>query len=184
MQWSDYFYYDDTSPTFLRWKIEVRTGRAYNITLVSPNDVAGSYPENPRTYSRIWINGDAYMLHRVVWELHKGKIPEGLIVDHIDGDTRNNNISNLALKTPAQNGRNVKKTARNNSGVVGVYFGSAPKNLVIAKCSDINGNRIVKTFSINKYGIMVAFKMAVEYRNKTIEALNNQGAGYTERHGK
>lgn len=183
MQWSDYFYYDETSPTFLRWKIEVRTGRAYNVVLVSPSAVAGTYPENPRTYCRVWIGGEAYVLHRVVWELHKGKIPDGMVVDHIDGNIRNNNISNLALKTSAQNSRNVKKTKRNNSGVVGVYFGSAPRNLVIVKCSDTDGSRIVKTFSINKYGIMVAFKKAVEHRNKIIEDLNSQGAGYTERHG-
>jgi hypothetical protein len=60
--------------------------------------VAGTYPENPRTYCRVWIGGEAYVLHRVVWELHKGKIPDGMVVDHIDGNIRNNNISNNFFK--------------------------------------------------------------------------------------
>ena len=36
-------------------------------------------------------------LHRVVWEYYKGKIPKGYHIHHIDGDTKNNDISNLSL---------------------------------------------------------------------------------------
>jgi len=36
-------------------------------------------------------------LHRVVWEHHNGKVPKGYHVHHVDGDTFNNEISNLNL---------------------------------------------------------------------------------------
>jgi hypothetical protein len=41
-----------------------------------------------------------------------------------------------------------------------------------------------KIFSVEKLGIMVAYRLAVLHRAKMIEILNSQGAMYTERHGK
>jgi hypothetical protein len=35
-------------------------------------------------------------LHRAVWEYHNGPVPDGFELHHIDGDTFNNDISNLA----------------------------------------------------------------------------------------
>lgn len=34
-------------------------------------------------------------LHRVIWEYYKGPIPNDCIIHHIDGDFKNNDISNL-----------------------------------------------------------------------------------------
>jgi hypothetical protein len=42
-------------------------------------------------------------LHNVVWETHNGAVPDGLEIDHIDGDKSNNSIKNLRLVTHAQN---------------------------------------------------------------------------------
>lgn len=36
-------------------------------------------------------------LHRYIWKKHHGEIPDGFHVHHIDGDRRNNHISNLTL---------------------------------------------------------------------------------------
>lgn len=44
-------------------------------------------------------------VHRVVWEIFNGKIPEGMTVDHIDGNKLNNNIENLQLLSPMENAR-------------------------------------------------------------------------------
>ena len=35
--------------------------------------------------------------HRVVWEREHGPIPPGAVIHHIDGDPRNNDLSNLML---------------------------------------------------------------------------------------
>jgi hypothetical protein len=48
--------------------------------------------DNERYFSR-----GTNRLHRVVWEYHNGFIPKGYHIHHVDGDTTNNNISNLQL---------------------------------------------------------------------------------------
>jgi hypothetical protein len=40
-----------------------------------------------------------------------------------------------------------------------------------------------KAFSCLKYGDEEALRLALEWRDKTIKEINEQGAGYTERHG-
>lgn len=47
-----------------------------------------------------------YYLHRVIYESHFGKIPEGFVIDHIDRNPLNNNISNLRLATRSLSGVN------------------------------------------------------------------------------
>ena len=46
-----------------------------------------------------------YLLHRYVFETFKGKIPEGMHIDHCDNNRKNNFISNLQLLTPKENAR-------------------------------------------------------------------------------
>ena len=43
------------------------------------------------------------LVHRLMWEAFKGPIPEGMTVDHIDGDYTNNTIENLQLLSHADN---------------------------------------------------------------------------------
>src|SRR5206468_11136264 len=64
--------------------------------------VYGRYPqsehETDRKYFKRYdnINERIEYLHRRVWEDHYGSIPEGHHIHHIDGDTGNNRIENLA----------------------------------------------------------------------------------------
>lgn len=39
--------------------------------------------KDPNSYGIIWINGTRKRVHRVTYELVKGKIPEGLEIDHL-----------------------------------------------------------------------------------------------------
>lgn len=36
-----------------------------------------------RGYGRVWVDGRAARVHRVVWELKHGPIPEGMTIDHL-----------------------------------------------------------------------------------------------------
>ena len=59
-------------------------------------------------YLSIKINGKKVYIHRMIWEHINGKIPDGMVVDHIDGDKLNNKISNLRIGTQEQNCQNNK----------------------------------------------------------------------------
>lgn len=170
--WSNVFYYDETSPSFLRWK--VKTGRA------NAGDAAGSI--NVQGYYRVTYKRRLYFCHRVIWCLFNECIDDNLHVDHMNGDVADNSISNLRLVTNRQNSQNRKKHSTNKSGVVGVFLDTKRPRWVAHWCS-IDGKRKSKEFSINKYGYDSAFKLACDFRIKMILELNSEGSDYTNRHG-
>jgi hypothetical protein len=60
-----------------------------------------------RGYRDIGINGELYLAHRLIFLYHHGYLP--VILDHIDGDPMNNDISNIREATPKENNWNRKK---------------------------------------------------------------------------
>jgi hypothetical protein len=60
--------------------------------------------------------------HRLIWEHVHGAIPDGMQVDHINGDSSDNRIANLRLTTPKENTENQHRPRSDNttSGVKGV----------------------------------------------------------------
>jgi hypothetical protein len=52
-------------------------------------------------------------VHSLVATTFLGPRPEGLVVRHLDGDTCNNNLTNLRYGTPSQNGRDTVRHGRN-----------------------------------------------------------------------
>ena len=67
------------------------------------------------------VDGQAYQAHRVVWAMHHGVWPEGLI-DHINQDKTDNRIENLRVVDARENQRNQRIRRNNTSGVMGVSF--------------------------------------------------------------
>lgn len=48
-----------------------------------------------------------YRVHRLVYIAYKGNIPKNMVIDHIDGNTSNNNINNLKCVTQSKNCQNL-----------------------------------------------------------------------------
>lgn len=44
-----------------------------------------------------------YAAHRLIWEAFNGPIPNGMQINHKDGDKLNNRLSNLEVCTPSEN---------------------------------------------------------------------------------
>lgn len=61
---------------------------------------------------------------RYLWELHKGPIPKGMEVDHIDEDYLNDRIENYQLLTPLEN---IEKSARHRGVLAEQYEGICPE---------------------------------------------------------
>ena len=59
--------------------------------------------------------GKLQYVHRLVWQNFKGEIPDGLEIDHIDGNPRNNSLTNLQLLTRRGN---LQKYNRKNQGIL------------------------------------------------------------------
>lgn len=71
-------------------------------------------------YARANINGKNISLHQFIL----GEPPKGMVIDHIDNDTRNCMKSNLRFATYSQNMRNQRKRSGCSSKYAGVRRGS------------------------------------------------------------
>ena len=60
-------------------------------------------------YVRYNLQGKLYSAHRLVYETFIGEIPDGYIIDHIDGDRQNNSLENLRCITQSENAINAQK---------------------------------------------------------------------------
>lgn len=59
-------------------------------------------------YVNLMHNGikQSYRVHRLVYTTYIGAIPSGKVIDHIDGNTSNNNLSNLRCVSQSENCQN------------------------------------------------------------------------------
>jgi hypothetical protein len=75
------------------------------------------YVANKYVSVEYWYNHIQY--HRVYWQIyHNEQIPKGMMLDHIDGNRLNNDLSNLRVVTPRENSRNTARIrAGNHVGV-------------------------------------------------------------------
>lgn len=183
MNWKEWFYYDSESPTGLRWTVQRHGGAPHNrILVVDVGDVAGCV--TVQGYGEVKLDGKSYKTHRIIFEMFNGALPEGIDVDHWDGNRLNNVPSNLRPCTDAINSQNRPKRVDNTSGVTGVvkiYNGIT--YYWTAKWVEA-GKEKSKSFRIDRFGDEEALKLATEYRQAMIKKLVESGQYYTERHGK
>lgn len=73
---------------------------------------------NSAGYVNVGVNGKLYLLHRLIFLWHHGRLPE--VLDHINGTKSDNRIENLREATFLQNSHNKKIPSNNGSGITGV----------------------------------------------------------------
>ena len=92
-------------------------------------------------------------------------IPEGSVVDHVDGNPRNNSRENLRVVTQAVNSRNQQKRSNNTSGITGVSWNESGNCWIVRKT-------------------LKGVRQYLGKANTLDEARKILQDGYTERHGK
>lgn len=113
--WKQLFGYDEQTGNLI-WKSNKPKRKA--------GDAAGNVSNGGRYVSlHATVNGvkHRYLAHRIIWEMHNGKIPGGMCIDHIDGNGLNNRIENLRVVSLSTNQRNSRAPKNNSTGIVGVY---------------------------------------------------------------
>lgn len=161
MDFSDILYYDESSPSCLRWKQS--TGPR------SPKDSIAGTKSKSNGYWKIKHNNKIYGAHRVVWLLMKGDLPKQ--IDHIDGNRSNNKIENLRVANNYQNTQNAKLRKDNTSGVKGVDW--RPKQQKWRVRISSNGVKINLGFYDD---LELAELVITEARNKYHKEYANHGS--------
>jgi len=126
-------------------------------------DKAGSLNNK---YYTIRLNKKLLFLHRIVWEMHNGDIPEKLQIDHINQIPTDNRIENLRLVTCNENNKNKSKQSNNKTGFTGILY--------VEKCKT-NPWKV----SIGRYyKFFPTLELAISHRDEKYIEL-----GYHENHG-
>jgi hypothetical protein len=183
INWHDWFLYDETSKSCLRWKVDRRGGKDYHIVMVSAGDECGY--QDSFGHFQVDLMNKARLCHRIIWEMHNEPLQVGEFIDHINGLAEDNKLQNLRVVDRKGNGRNRCTNSNNTSGAQGVAISmQLGYKYWQAYWSDLEGKRKGKNFSVLKHGNDEAFRLACLYREAMIASLNEQGAGYTHDHGK
>ena len=138
INWNKYFEYKDG---FLYWK---DVSKFDEISHLSRGDrfkcgkLVGHLDKSMRNGKLNAINGywklqfkingkiNRLKVHRIIWEMFNGPIPNKIQIDHINGDGSDNRIENLRLATHSQNSSNRKSDYKNKtSKYKGIWWRSS-----------------------------------------------------------
>ena len=189
---NDIYELSSESPSGLVWKHSRYGGRNNKqVIRLAGSQVRtkeGELKTNSRARSwRTMCDKQHYQVHRIMWVLLHGHISGDMVIDHLDGNPFNNDISNLYLKTVRENNQNVSLSTRNKSSVCGVFMEYCYKRKKhvawTATWSDKTSKLCRKRFNFSTYEPDIAFRLAMQYRKERLEELKQCGMSYTDRHG-
>ena len=106
----------------------------------------------------------SFPLHRLIYSAHYGEIPEGMLIDHIDNNTFNNDISNLRLATRSENNHN-RKVNKNN-------LSSGYKNIRLTKFNTYHV-QICKNYKTVYNKTFKTLEEAIENRDLKLKEFHN-----------
>lgn len=114
MNLSEHFKLDPNSPSYVAW---ARDGRGPTAKFRAGDPVVRLHRKG---YYVTCIDKRTYLMHRVVYELTHGHCPA--VIDHIDGNKRNNHPDNLRAADNAANRWNTQRQVNNTSGIKGLCY--------------------------------------------------------------
>lgn len=176
---NEYFTYDETSKSCLRWKKKTGTRSVIGAVAGWFTYTNGKIPRS----CNVKLLNKQIRCSRVIWTIHHGNIPPDMIVDHIDGNPHNNRITNLRCISSKENAMNRSAVNYEKELPSGIYFKKGGKKSNDSITSRVVSNKIklIISFSIDKYGYEQAVENAKIWRVNKLHELGILN-DYTERH--
>lgn len=175
MNWHDYFTYNpETGKLYWKERNDIHPSRVNQWNARNAGKEVGSVGSGGRYLETVLTaNGSRLNLkvHRICYEMHYGKIPEGMEVDHINHNTFDNRALNFELKTRRGNMQNMSLMKNNSSGHHGIHKNKHGK-FVVRIGGGCRGKRIY-IGCFNDIGDAVAARVEAEKK-----------LGYHKNHGK
>ena len=115
-----------------------------------------------------------------------GKVPDSennWSIDRMDS-TKGYVKGNMRWATIEQQSKNKRMQTNNTSGKTGVSWKENSNSLYAFAFWKEDGKTKSKYFSVKKFGLLEAYAMACEHRDKAIQYLRDKGESYTKDHGK
>lgn len=133
----------DKETGFLYWKERPATCRPNNIFNAKFAGKKAGFIHNTirskTSYFFTRIGNQHYAIHRVIFAMHHGYLPEQ--VDHIDHNGLNNKLDNLRASSNKDNSKNMPMQKSNKTGCIGVNWHKSAKKWQ-ARAIDLHGKRI------------------------------------------
>ena len=172
------FEIDDSVPQGLRWKPQrpefhfkaAKTHKRW--TTLYAGKACGTIHrkrETTRKYYITQLSGRNFFNHRIIYGIHHGVADFKKAIDHIDGNSQNNDIKNLRLVTASENKLNSKINKNNTSGYKNIVFLKSRKKYVC---------QIVINRKRKHIGIYNTLEGALKARNSYIEHLKGTIGDY------
>lgn len=169
----NFIYYDSTSRTGIRWKIDIWVGKNRNRKVVSSGDEAGCY-NKVTGYYQVRIERRTYRIHRIIPILLGESIKDGWVVDHKNGNKVENKAENLRIVDLDTNAKN-RISRKSNVGIPYIHYNDKLKRYQVTIV--LFGKRYTKTFPTLQH--KNALEAAINYLvTKEKEMLDS---GYTQR---
>lgn len=135
---------------------------------VKPGTVAGTIAT--RGYRQVMIEGVGVMVHRIIWIMRHGEIPDGLQINHIDLNKLNNEDTNMELVTNAVNCRRKGVYKCNKSGYTGVSW-HKKQSKWIARAKNVDGtSKWLGSFDTPEEAYLAVQK----YKNELLEQFGEE----------
>lgn len=179
INFEDYYLYDETSPTCLRWKTDRIVGRGY--IKVKAGDVAGHLSGDGYYHVGLKVDGvnKKFKVHDIVFQIMVGGRTKGLYLDHINRIRVDNRVCNLREVTSQQNSHNL--TQIKDYSIKGVYLSKRTYgDRWVAEWAELDGTRKTKSYSCNKYSSEVAENLAIADRKSAEARINLNGGMYND----
>lgn len=166
INWHQYFTYDESAGNLI-WKprpVVDRHSKTWNSNYAG--EVAGHEQGVGAGMARyVRVNTKMYRAHRIIWEMFNEPIPDGMVIDHINGNYFDNRLHNLRLATKSQNGMNRPHPRHNKYGLKGVSW-CPERDMFLARIKTGDGRVRSKRCKTKGEAAVAYAKMSLMYHGK------------------